>query len=86
MAVNLDINSVEELGGVVRYHRKQANLSRVALAEIAGVGKTVIYDVEKGKTTIQLNTLLKIFHVLNISFHMNSPLMPLYKETKDAKS
>jgi HTH-type transcriptional regulator/antitoxin HipB len=38
----------QELAEVIRMHRKAARLSRVQLAELAGVGKTVIYDIEKG--------------------------------------
>jgi HTH-type transcriptional regulator/antitoxin HipB len=56
-------------------HRKSAKLSRVQLAEMAGVGKTVIYDIEKGKESVQLDTLHKIFKVLNIKMQFTSPLM-----------
>jgi transcriptional regulator with XRE-family HTH domain len=56
-------------------HRKAAKLSRKQLAEMAGVGKTVIYDIEKGKVTIQLDTLRKILKVLNIKIELKSPLM-----------
>jgi transcriptional regulator with XRE-family HTH domain len=56
-------------------HRRAAKLSRKQLAEMAGVGKTVIYDIEKGKETIQLDTLRKILKVLNIKIELKSPLM-----------
>lgn len=65
----------QELADVVRMHRKTARLSRAKLAEMAGVGKTVIYDIEKGKETIQLDTLRKILKVLNIRIELTSPLM-----------
>ena len=65
----------QELAEVVKLHRRAANLSRIKLAELAGVGKTVIYDIEKGKETIQLNTLRKILKVLNIKIILTSPLM-----------
>jgi y4mF family transcriptional regulator len=64
-----------ELANVIKMHRKAANLSRKQLAEMAGVGKTVIYDIEKGKETIQLDTLRKILKVLNIKIELKSPLM-----------
>jgi y4mF family transcriptional regulator len=75
MTLKIDHETIGEIGKMVQYHRKKAQLSRVALAEIAGVGKTVVYDVEKGKTTIQMATLLKILKVLNISLTLTSPLM-----------
>jgi len=65
----------EFLSKVIRKHRKAAGLSQLQLAEMAGVGKTVIFDVENGKETIQLNTLRKIFQVLNIKVQIQSPLM-----------
>lgn len=65
----------QELAEVIRMHRKAAKLSRAQLSEMAGVGKTVIYDIEKGKETVQLNILRKIFKVLNIKIVLTSPLM-----------
>jgi DNA-binding XRE family transcriptional regulator len=64
-----------ELADVIKIHRRTAKLSRIQLAEMAGVGKTVIYDIEKGKETIQLDTLRKILKVLNIKIELQSPLM-----------
>ena len=63
------------LADIIRMHRKAAKLSRAQLAEMAGVGKTVIYDIEKGKESIRLNTLRKILKVLNIKIELQSPLM-----------
>jgi transcriptional regulator with XRE-family HTH domain len=52
---------------------------------MAGVGKTVIYDVEKGKETIQLDTLRKILKVLNIKIELTSPLMNNLRITGNEK-
>jgi len=64
-----------ELSEVIRVHRNAAKLSRVQLAELAGVGKTVIYDIEKGKESVRLDTLRKILRVLNIKLVLTSPLL-----------
>ena len=61
------------IGETVRYFRKQSGLSQHRLAEVAGVGKTTIFDLEKGKNTIQLNTLLKILDTLNIQLELKTP-------------
>jgi y4mF family transcriptional regulator len=74
-----------ELAEVIRLHRKAARLSRMQLAELAGVGKTVIYDVEKGKESVQLDTLRKILKVLNIKITLTSPLMDNLKNTGNEK-
>ena len=65
----------QELSEVIRLHRKAAKLSRVQLAELAGVGKTVVYDIEKGKESIKFDTLRKILKVLNIKIVLTSPLI-----------
>jgi len=63
------------LATVIKKHRKAAGLSQLQLAEMAGVGKTVVFDIEKGKPTIQLDTLRKIMAVLNIKVQLTSPFM-----------
>jgi len=65
----------EVLGTIIRKHRKTAGLSQLQLAELAGIGKTVVFDIEKGKETIQLNTLRKILKVLNINVQLTSQIM-----------
>jgi len=65
----------EHLASIIRDHRKHSGLSQQALAKYAGVGKTVIYDIEHGKKSIQLDTLLKILNVLNIQIQFTSPLI-----------
>jgi transcriptional regulator with XRE-family HTH domain len=76
----------QELADVIRMHRKAAKLSRDKLAEMSGVGKTVIYDIEKGKETIQLDTLRKVLVVLNIKIELTSPLMDNLRNMKNEKS
>jgi transcriptional regulator with XRE-family HTH domain len=75
----------QELADIISMHRKAAKLSRDKLAEMSGVGKTVIYDIEKGKETIQLDTLRKILSVLNIKIELTSPLMDNLRSVKNEK-
>jgi len=65
----------DSLANIIKRHRKAAGLSQLQLAELAGVGKTVIFDIEKGKETIQLDTLRKVLRILNIKVRLESPLM-----------
>ena len=64
------------LGEIIREHRKIRGLSRIECARLAGIGKTVLYDIEHGKATVQLDTLLKLLNVLNISITVQSPILP----------
>lgn len=57
---------------IIRDARKKSGLTQQQLARLAGVGKTVVFDIEKGKETVQLNTLLKILDVLNIQMKLES--------------
>lgn len=70
---------------IVKLHRKQSGLTQKALAELAGVGKTVIYDIEKGKETVQWDTVNKVLAVLNVKIKFESPLLQLM-ESNDEKS
>jgi len=66
---------MQNLNDLIKFHRKKCGLSQKELADLAGVGKTVIFDIEKGKTTIQWSTLEKVLSVLNIRIKFESPLL-----------
>jgi HTH-type transcriptional regulator/antitoxin HipB len=66
---------MKALSDVVKAHRKRANLTQAGLAKLAGVGKTVIWDLENGKESVQWDTLQKIFRILNITVAWRSPLL-----------
>jgi y4mF family transcriptional regulator len=71
MAVNMiNINSSSDLAQIVKNHRKKSGLSRNQLSLLSGIGKTAIYDIEHGKSTYQIDTLLKILAVLNIKLYV----------------
>ena len=71
---------VKNIGHMIRFHRKISGLTQSELAELAGVGKTVIFDIEKGKLSSRLDTLLKILTILNIKMEFQSPLMDQFNE------
>lgn len=71
---------------MIRYHRKKSGMSQEELALHAGLGKTVIFDLEKGKLTVRLETLLKVLHVLNIRLDFQGPLMERFKENLNENS
>lgn len=64
--------NTQEIGEIIKMHRKAAGLSRIRLAELAGVGKTVIFDLENGKETVQLDTMFKLFAALGIEMELKS--------------
>ena len=54
-------DGIRHLGDLVRKTRKMAGLTQLELAEMAGIGKTLVFDIEKGHQSIQLINLIKIF-------------------------
>jgi len=56
-------------------------MSRLELAQLAGIGKTVIYDIEHGKKTVKWSTVISILSALNISIEFKSPLMNEYEKS-----
>jgi HTH-type transcriptional regulator / antitoxin HipB len=71
-----------EIAAIIKFHRKKAGLSRHQLADLAGVGKTAIFDIENGKETVQWQSLNKVLMTLNIRCVFHSPLMTEFQKLK----
>lgn len=69
MAVILDRKTFPEL---IRSRRKEAGLSQLELAELAGVGKTLIFNIEKGELNVHFEKLLQVLKVLNIKLQIEA--------------
>lgn len=74
----------KHIGRMIRYHRKRAGLSMVQLADLSGIGKTALFDIEKGKATVRFCTLGAVLVALNIAPAWTSPLMAEFREVEDA--
>ena len=68
-------NSSNVIGDVVRFHRRRGGLSQHELADLAEIGKTSVFDIEKGKPTVRLATLMAVLGALNIDMGLDGPLM-----------
>jgi HTH-type transcriptional regulator / antitoxin HipB len=75
-----------DIGGMIRFHRCKAGLTQIELADLAGVGKTAVFDIENNKRSVQCDTLKKVLHALNIRIVFQSPLMDAYRKISDEKS
>jgi len=60
---------------IVRYHRKEKKLTQKELADLAGVGKTVIFDIEKGKESVSFCIVKKVLCALDINMFIQSPII-----------
>ena len=72
MSVNNDIPN--EVALAVKQMRKAAGLSQKELADLAQVGKTLIFEIEHGELRVSLSNLLKVLSVLNIKMKLITPL------------
>jgi len=82
----MKIHSSRLIGEVVRFHRRRSGMSQHALADLAGIGKTSVFDIEKGKPTVRFATLMAALHVLNIELRLDGPLMAECRAAMGARS
>lgn len=65
------INTLEDIGKLLKRLRQQEDLSGPALAERSGIQQPTISKMERGKVNVTLLTLIKIAHAfgkrINIS-------------------
>jgi HTH-type transcriptional regulator / antitoxin HipB len=74
------------LADIILFHRKRSGLTQQGLAELAGVGKNMVYELESGKQSVRLENLLKVLLVLNVELDFQSPLREAFlKEQADAE-
>ena len=52
-----------EIGEFVRARRKASKLTQRQLGELAGVGMRFVSDLERGKSTVQVDTVNKVLAV-----------------------
>jgi HTH-type transcriptional regulator / antitoxin HipB len=69
-----------DLKDIIRRHRRLSGLSQSKLARLAGVGKTVVFDLEHGKESVQFDTLKKVLAALNIKLVFESPVLERSKK------
>ena len=60
----INIQSTQQLGQALRSARKQLGLTQSELALTAGVGVRFIVDLEAGKPTVRLETVMRVIEAL----------------------
>ncbi len=76
---------MKKIAALIHCHRRKSNLTQKQLADLAGIGKTAVFDIEHGKKTVQFDTLQKVCHALNITITLESPIMEQCEEEINAK-
>jgi HTH-type transcriptional regulator/antitoxin HipB len=73
----------ELLGHLISFHRKKAGLTQVGLAEMAGVSRSVVQDLEAGKGRTVWMHIEAILNILNIELQPAGPLVDEWKKTME---
>lgn len=60
----------------IRQTRKAAKLSQTELAELAGLSRAIISQLENGKATVRLDVIHKILSALNMELWIKAPHQP----------
>jgi y4mF family transcriptional regulator len=60
------ITSVKDIGTLVRSYRKVARMSQQELADLAGVGRRFLSELENGKATVAFGLVIKVTSALGI--------------------
>ena len=60
------VDAPESLGAAIRHYRTQARLSQAQLAEMAGLNRTYLSNLESGKETAQVRRMLRVLRQLGV--------------------
>ena len=63
----MKINNTKTLGDTIRARRKELHYTQAYLAEFTGLSVTFISDVERGKTTAEIEKIIRLINVLGLN-------------------
>ena len=58
--------SAGSIGPAIRHYREEAGLTQSQLAEMAGLNRTYLSDLEQGKETEQMRRILRVLKLLGV--------------------
>ena len=73
------ITSAQSLGALIRDDRKKQGLTQIELGKMTGLNQTTLSLIEKGKPSVQLQTIL----VLLSALHLNIQVGPREQSAPD---
>jgi HTH-type transcriptional regulator / antitoxin HipB len=64
------IHSPEQLGQAIRTRRRELHLTQQTVADLTGINRVVVGQLEHGKSTVQLRIALLVVQVLGMDFEL----------------
>jgi len=66
------ITSPQALGAIIRDERKKQGLTQIGLGKMTGLNQTTLSMIEKGKPSVQLQTILILLAALKLNMQVGS--------------
>jgi len=64
------IGYMDEIAGVVKARRKALGIDQETAAQLAGVSRKLVSDIERGKRTVRLDVLVSVLDVLGLKLQV----------------
>jgi HTH-type transcriptional regulator/antitoxin HipB len=69
----MKVITANDFGKLIREARRKAELTQTQLAAASGIGERFVRELEKGKSTCQLEKALLVAQMLGIKFEAQLP-------------
>lgn len=66
------LQTVKDIGNLVKETRKKQNFTQIELAQLSNVGTRFLSDLENGKPTCEIEKVLKVLSNLGIKLEVNN--------------
>ena len=66
------INQLDEIGQIIRQHRKSFKITANAAAETAGISRVTLHRIEKGEPTVSMGAYLNVISALDLSLDLSA--------------
>ena len=76
------ITSAQSLGALIKDERKRQGLTQIELGKMTGLNQTTLSLIEKGKPSVQLQTILVLLSALNLNIQIGSREQPAPDEDR----
>lgn len=80
------ITSLSDLSIAVKVRRKALGLTQADLAKLAHTGNRFVVDLEKGKTTLQIDKVLAVLSLLGLNLYIEEKGDMLHRDTAQAST
>ncbi|MEX0326269.1 MAG: helix-turn-helix domain-containing protein [Puniceicoccaceae bacterium] len=73
----------KDLASLVVFHRKKAGLTQIELAELAGVSRFVVQEIEAGRGRTTWKHIGSVLESLNLKLEPRGPLVEQWRNWRE---